>query len=113
MGVEPGAARPDFEVPGAGGQAAVAEVALVAEELLGGAAVGDDGERYAEVAGAVVEEAVEVVVFLPDVSEEQDEVAGSVPFGDALGGGPAADTARVLHDVQSHGATTGVSGAAG
>ncbi|MGJ5894415.1 hypothetical protein DF268_11740 [Streptomyces sp. V2] len=65
-------------------------------------AVGDTGDRYAELPRGVFQEPVQILVLDKGVREQQDEIACSVFHGNALSGGPAADPARELNYVKGH-----------
>ena len=59
-------------------------------------AVSDDHRFNSKVRTGVGDEAPQIGV----IGGEQDEIVDAVSFGDAHGGGPAADAAGELHDVQ-------------
>lgn len=100
MSLQPGPTRALLEEFRAGREAAVAEETALAEDLEGGAAVGDTGDRNAEFPRGVVQEPVQILVLDEGVREQQDEIARSVFHGNALSGGPAGDPARELSYVK-------------
>ncbi len=77
------------------------EEPFVREDLERGTAVGDDGDRYADLGGGVAQEPIEVFVFDPGVSEEENEVGGAVFGDDPLGRSPTADAAVLQNPTVS------------
>src|SRR5947207_7742656 len=96
---EPGPTGALLENCRTGCQPRVPEEPLVAEHLERGPSVRDDGRLDTDVDGTVVDESPQVRIFDPGVRHEENQVCGAVCGDDPLGGGPAADTARVLDNV--------------